>query len=209
MGLILLISAGCNTSATGDEKTAEIYVESEGYEITARKGEIGHYVFEKSMLHGGTEAMLDQQVWGVQNVEPDVYFGKEIFVYGFTLKNHPLEKIYKQSDGTNVYIMLSEGQVIGGYSYPNADVYGAFYSLDGETLEEVTGLSYQQWLKNWKAKYGADDTASATITLSQSETSQQFVQDHGYRILVNSGANYDLQLPGSFDGIKNGGQIGV
>ena len=34
---------------------------------------------------------------------------------------------------------------LGGYSYPNADVVGAYSSLDGKTLEEVTGLSYQQW----------------------------------------------------------------
>lgn len=30
----------------------------------------------------------------------------------------------------------------GGDSYPNADVVGAFSSIDGKTLEEVTGLSY-------------------------------------------------------------------
>lgn len=50
--------------------------------------------------------------------------------------------------------MLSEGNIIGGYSYPNANVSGAFSSIDGKTLEEVTGLSFQQWQDNWKKKYG-------------------------------------------------------
>lgn len=53
--------------------------------------------------------------------------------------------------------MLSEGKVIGGNSIPNTYevLLGlACYSLDGKTLEEVTGLSYQQWDENWKKKYG-------------------------------------------------------
>ncbi|MDR3682070.1 MAG: hypothetical protein P4L41_19015 [Flavipsychrobacter sp.] len=84
-----------------------------------------------------------------------MYFGKEITVYEFTVKNHPLEKIFKDSKGTNVFIMLSEGKVIGGYSFPNADelLVGSVYSLDGKTLEEVTGLNYLQWSENWKNKY--------------------------------------------------------
>jgi hypothetical protein len=159
IGLMIVISAGCSKIATGDEKTAEIYIKSQGYEITARKGEIEHYIFEKSMLDRVPEGRLYQQVWGVQSVAPDVYFGKEISVYGFTVKNHPLETIYKQSDGTNVDIMLSEGQVIGGYSFPNADVLGAVDSVNGKTLEEVTGLSLLQWLNT----IGAADTANTDI----------------------------------------------
>ncbi len=52
-------------------------------------------------------------------------------------------------------------------------------------------------------------TDSTTNTLTQYETAQQFVKDQGYEIQVNSGANYDLQLPGSFNEIKNGVQIGA
>ncbi len=208
MGLILMLVAGCSQSATGDAKTAADYVKFQGYEITARKGETEHYILEKSKLYGGLEARPFQQAWGVQTVEPDGYFGKEILVYGFTVKNHPLEKIYKQSDGTNVYIMLSDGQIIGGYSFPNADVLGAFSSLDGETLEEVTGLSFQQWRQKWKERYGPDEPDSIN-PLTQYDLTRQFVETRGYKILVNSGANHDLKLPGSFDEIKNGVQIGA
>lgn|GEM_PF-458286 len=208
IGLIFLISVGCSNGVTGDEKTAEDYVKSQGYEITSRIGEVDKYTLEKSGLYGGTDTRQYQQAWGVQKEEPDKYFTKEIIVYGFTVKNHPLEKVYKQSNGTNIFIMLSESKVIGGYSFPNADLLGALYSLDGKTLEEVNGLSFQQWRKNWKEKYGTNDTASATKTLTQYETAEQFVKKQGFEIQVNSGANYDLQLPCSFNDIKNGVEIG-
>ncbi|WP_297426604.1 DUF4830 domain-containing protein [Clostridium sp.] len=111
-------------------------------------------MLEKNKLYGGTKTIPYQQAWSVQTMKPDKYFGKEITVYGFTVKNHPMQKVDKNAkDGVNVYVMLSEGNIIGGYSYPNADVVGAFSSIDGKTLEEVTGLSYKEWKDNWKNKY--------------------------------------------------------
>jgi hypothetical protein len=155
--LMIFVFVGCTSQIeiTGDEKTAEDFIKAKGYTITARKGQIQKYVLEKNKLYGTTETIPYQQVWGVQEVEPDKYFGKEIIVYGFTVKNHPKQKEDKNAkDGVNVFVMLSEGKIIGGYSYPNADVVGAFNSLDGKTLEEVTGLSFQQWQDCWKKKYG-------------------------------------------------------
>ncbi|WP_238916303.1 DUF4830 domain-containing protein [Clostridium sp. YIM B02555] len=146
---------GCTPKITGDDKTAEDFIIFKGYTITAQKGQIQKYILEKNKLYGGTETIPYQQSWGVQTVEPDKYFGKEITIYGFTVKNHPMQKEDKNAkDGVNVYVMLSEGNVIGGYSYPNADVDGAVSSIDGKTLEEVTGLSFQQWRDKWKKKYG-------------------------------------------------------
>jgi hypothetical protein len=160
MGLLIFTFVGCtreataNENVTGDEKTAEEFVKAQGYKITAYRGEIVKYILEKNKLYGSTETLPYQQAWGVQKVEPDKYFGKEIVVYGFTAKNHPLEQRDKNAkDGVNLYIMLSEGKIIGGYSYPNANVSGAYSSLDGKTLEEVTGLSFQQWQDTWKKKY--------------------------------------------------------
>lgn len=153
--LILFIFSGCTPKITGAEKTAEDYVKSKGYKITARKGQIEKYVLEKSKLYGGTETIPYQQCWGVQTIEPDKYFGKEITVYGFTVKNHPMQKKDKSTkNGVNIYIMMSYDKVIGGYSYPNANMDGAYSSLDGKTLDEVTGLSLKQWQDNWKKKYG-------------------------------------------------------
>ncbi|EKQ57103.1 MULTISPECIES: DUF4830 domain-containing protein [unclassified Clostridium] len=153
--LMTFIFTGCTPQITGDEKIAEEFIKSKGYTITARKGQIQKYVLEKNKLYGGTKTIPYQQSWAVQTVEPDKYFGKEITVYGFTVKNYPMQKEDKNAeDGVNVYVMLSDGKIIGGYSYPNADVVGAFSSIDGKTLEEVTGLSFQQWKDNWKKKYG-------------------------------------------------------
>lgn len=153
--IMAFIISGCTPKATGNEKTAKDFVKAKGYKITAEKGQIQKYVLEKSKLYGGTETIPYQQAWGVQTVEPDKYFGKEIEVYGFTVKNHPMQKVDKNAnDGVNVYVMISEGKVIGGYSYPDAMVSGAFSSFDGKTLEEVTGLSFGQWQDNWKKKYG-------------------------------------------------------
>ena len=156
IALILFTFVGCAVKVIGDEKTSEDFVKSQGYNIIARKGEILKYTFEINKLNGEIEPLPYQQMWALQKVEPDKYFGKEITIYCFTVKNHPLEKTYKVK--TNVYIMISDGKVIGGYSFPVADsdvaMNGSLYSLDGKTLEEVTGLSYQNWRENWKKKYG-------------------------------------------------------
>ena len=152
--LILLIFIGCTPNISGDEKTSEDFVKYQGYTIITRIGEIQKYTLEKSKLYGGTGTIPYQQIWGVQRVEPEKYFGKEIVVYGFTVKNHPMQKQNNNAkSGVNVYVMLSEGDVIGGYSLPNADVVGACNSIDGKTLKEVTGLSFKEWQNNWKDKY--------------------------------------------------------
>ena len=148
VGLVFLILTGCGKEVTGDEKTAEQYVEDQGYKIISYEGQVSKYTLDKGKL----ESTPHQQAWGVQMVEPDNYFGKEITIYGFTVNNHPLKNIYKVE--TNVYIMLCEGNVIGGYSFPDAKMYGGVYSLDGKTLEEVTGMTYKEWTENWKKKYG-------------------------------------------------------
>lgn len=154
IGLMLLILVGCSNDTLGDEKIAEQYVMAQDYKITSYKGEVYSYTLDKSKLFGNTESIPIQQAWGVQKVEPDKYIEKEVTIYAFTVTNHPLEKIYKAK--SNVYIMLSEGKVIGGYSFPDVDgMVGGYYSLDGKTLEEVTGLNYKEWSDNWKKKYGA------------------------------------------------------
>jgi len=152
VGFVFLILAGCGKDVTGDEKTAEQYVEDRGYKINTRLGKTDKYKLDKSKLYGSTETIPYQQSWGVQNVEPDMYFGKEITVYGFTVSNHPLEERNKAK--TNVYIMLTESKVIGGYSFPNIKgLIGSVYSLDGKTLEEVTERTFKDWSDGWEKKY--------------------------------------------------------
>lgn len=153
--LILLIFFSCNKSITGEEKTAGDYIKSKGYKITSYNGEIQKYILEKKdLLFGKTETIPYRQMWAVQNVEPDNYFGKEITIYAFTVKNHPLQKKDSNAkNGVNLYIMMTNSKVIGGYSFPNAKVHGAYCTLDGKTLEEVKGSNFQQWREEWEKKY--------------------------------------------------------
>lgn len=152
---MIFLFMGCSKKVTGDEKKAEDYVKDQGYKITARKGEVQKYTLERNKLYGATETIPYQQMWAVQKEKPDKYFGKEVTIYCFTVKNHPLQKKDSNAkNGVNVYIMLTDSKVIGGYSYPNANAVGAYSSLDGRTLEEVTGLSFQQWGEEWKKRYG-------------------------------------------------------
>ena len=131
---------------------AESYVKSQKYKIVKNLDGITSYSLNKNMLYGSTDSIINEQIWSVQKSEPDKYFGKQIKVYGFTVENHPLEKIYNVN--TNVYIMICDGQVIGGYSDPDNDSVGGVYSLDGKTPEEITGLNYSQLCEKWKEKYG-------------------------------------------------------
>ncbi|UNK18590.1 hypothetical protein MNQ98_00570 [Paenibacillus sp. N3/727] len=66
--------------------------------------------------------------------------------------SHPLDKKYNTN--TIVNIMMSDGEVIGGTSTPDVGgLDGSLYSLDGRTLEEVTGISYGEWRTQWAQKY--------------------------------------------------------
>ncbi|BBK76725.1 DUF4362 domain-containing protein [Clostridium butyricum] len=151
------------------EKIASDYIKIKGYNIINSKGQVDSYILNKDMLYGSIESDLYSDIWAEQNVEPDVYFGKEISVYGFKVKNHPLEKIYNV-DTTNIFIMICDGKVIGGYSVPNGDFVGGVYSLDGKTLEEVTGLTYLKWCDIWKEKYCSD-------TIKANTTSYKAIED--------------------------------
>ncbi|WP_166239808.1 hypothetical protein [Paenibacillus turpanensis] len=153
LGCFLLLLGGCAQPIEGDERTAEQYVKEHGYDIVSRKGKIHTYTLDKSKLYGSTESTPYQQSWSVQSVAPDPYFGSVIDIYRFVVSSHPLEKQYDSN--VNVYIMISKGNVIGGYSFPNVDgLAGSAYSLDGKTLEEITGMTFAEWSKEWKKKYG-------------------------------------------------------
>ncbi len=159
ISLIIVFLSGCteksinNEISNDNEKVAEEFINSKGYEIVEFKGELEKYTLDKNKLVG-SEGIPYSQMWAVQEIEPDIYFGKEIEIYEFLVEKHPLEEIYEDTtDGVNLYIMVCDNKIIGGYSYPNADVFGAYYSLEGKTLEEVTGLTFKEWQEEWENKY--------------------------------------------------------
>ena len=113
-----------------DEKTADDYVKSLGYNITNNQGKISTFTLDKNKFYDGDYQDEWADIWSYQKVKPSDYFGKQITIYGFKVKNHPLEKKFKIE--TNVYIMISEGKVIGGYSIPDNGYTGGAFSLDGK-----------------------------------------------------------------------------
>lgn len=157
LGVIFLLCIIFIQKATGDEKIAERFVKTKGYKIIERKGEVEKYILEKSKIYGGVETYPYQVSWGLQEKEPSGYFGEEIKVYKFVVENQPIQVTdIHAKNGVEVYIMMTDGEVIGGYSFSKSDegLYGTFSSLEGKSLEEITGLSYDQWQDKWKEKYG-------------------------------------------------------
>ena len=160
--LLFLLVSGCSSEAKselqGDERTAAAAIEAKGYKIVTALDESDEYILDRAKL----AEHLYMNIWSVQEVEPEQYIGKLITTYGFIVSGHPLEQIYAFADQSSAYeyhtkVMLSEGKVIGGYSYPvrkDGDLLmGGVYSIDGKTQEEITGLSYSEWLAQWTKKY--------------------------------------------------------
>lgn len=160
---MIFIISGCTKELTGDEKTAADYVKAKGYKILSYKGEIDKYTLDKSLfLYENDPIGYYRVTWGVQTVEPDNYLEKQITVYNFIVKGHPLEERFDNKyKTTSLSIIMCDGKVIGGFSYPDQEklspeehLLGGPYSLEGKTLEEVTELSYSKWREIWDDKYG-------------------------------------------------------
>lgn len=152
---VLILLTGCladtATNIQVDDKTlAQQYVEKYGYTIIEDKGLLNTFVMEKKLLH---ETQY-RQIWAAQEKEPDAFIDKEIAIYTFTVDNHPLEKHY--GSDINVYVMVAEGEAIGGYSFPDTDelLFGGVHPIDGREFEDVKGLTYLEWIEQWTNKYG-------------------------------------------------------
>jgi hypothetical protein len=133
---------------SADEKTATEFIAAKGYQVATEELEPMSYVLDKDKL----KEMPYSMYWSVQEVNPEDYLGKEIVTIGYKVKNHPLEKIYNTS--TLVYVMLSAGKPVGSYSLPNIEgSAGWVYSLDGKTLEEISRMTYAEWVDYWNKKW--------------------------------------------------------
>lgn len=140
-----------NIKNNSNEKLAITFLKSKGYNLVSKDGEVSKYVLKKNYLL----KLPYQQYWGVQKINPDKYINKTIETYKFIINNHPLDN-YKNNKNkqTIAWIMICDNKVIGGYSLPDVENFsGGAYSLDGKTIEETTGLSFQNWLKQWTKKY--------------------------------------------------------
>ena len=151
--VILLLFSACSKSedvidssiVPGISQTK--YLEDKGYNIIEENGKVSSYTLEKDIL-------LKTICWGVQTFDIQPYIGKQIDTYSYIVDNHPLDKLGDLNQ-TKVWLLVCENEIIGGFSLHNTTdtQYGGVYSLDGHTLEEVTGMDYQDWREEWFAKY--------------------------------------------------------
>jgi len=153
--IVIMLTAtlsGCSKSASIVEKQTE-YLNDKGYNIVETKGISDNYILEKDIL---TE-QPNNLIWGVQTSEPQNYFGKTIDTYSYIVNNHKLDDSGDKGE-TQLWLLICEEKIIGGYSFPNNSepLYGGIYSLEGMTLEEVVGMNFQTWSENWMDKYKAD-----------------------------------------------------
>lgn len=155
---LLLFLVGCTTQNTITEPhdIAELYLLEQGYTILVHENSFEPYTLVKEDL-GETYNM---QLWQVQTVNVEDYIGKEIYGEKFIIQNHPLDNwesgTIKALGKTQVYIMIVDGIVIGGTSYPLTEeqLFGASYSLDGKTFEELfPNINWREWADRWIEKY--------------------------------------------------------
>jgi len=164
VGIILFTLVGCsnndNITLSEHEKKAIDYLKSNNYIIVSHLESSYEYVLNKEMITMNPY----NRIWAVQYTEPDLYFNKLISIYSFIVENHPLVEVllamgidYDNYD-VQVNVFISEEEAIGGTSNlipkDNSLLFGGAYSIDGKTLEEVTGLTYDQWTEAWRKKYG-------------------------------------------------------
>lgn len=138
---LLLFATGCKEDVrqelTGEARVAADYLEKRGYEILRYRTGGSRYTLTEEML----DKLPYQQIWAVQEVDAADYIGRELAEYGFIVGNHPLEEryamIYAERDyDTYVTVMIFDGEVIGGTSFPvgkgDEALMGAPFGLDGE-----------------------------------------------------------------------------
>lgn len=152
-------------------KTQQFLIEK-GYKIIKIEGKVDSYELKKDTLLGPHYGI----VWGVQSIDLQNLMGKKIDTYGFVVKKHPLDSaIDNNKCQTKVWVLVDEDKVVGGYSLPDYDepYYGGVYSMDGKTLEEITGEDFQTWSKKWVEKVDRlTSNKKADIPLAKDESSE-------------------------------------
>ncbi len=91
------------------------------------------------------------------------------------------------------------------FVWPDGTIYTIEVSSMRSSQRTVSYLSDLKYPQIYQMLY---DSSSTTGISDQLQSAEQFVKSQGYQILMNSGKNYSLQLPGTFDEVRNGVQIG-
>lgn len=153
ISLLIFILTGCKTGElknqqpnNAESKIATKYLKDKNYIIVSNEGKVDEYILEKEDLL----KLPYQMYWGIQNIDVSKFLKKNIKTFKFIVKEHNNDKTQ-----TIVWVMISDNNVAGGYSVPfnKNSVKGNVYSIDGKTLEEITGMTFQDWREQWVNKY--------------------------------------------------------
>lgn len=133
-----------------DAKISLEHLKDKGYRVVSYAGESDAYKLTVDKLLAPPFSVW----WGLQRVNPEIYIGKTVRAFGFTVKNHPLDNMHGKSQ-TKVWVMVIDHKVIGGHSMPDSflPLAGFGYSLDGQDLETVTNSDFQDWQQKWKNRF--------------------------------------------------------
>lgn len=179
LGIILMsfivVVGGCPQLKVDTKKIAQNYLEYKGYNVLSYIKQSDQprdqtYKLSKELL----VKLAYADIWYLQKVHPNDYLGKTIYMETFEVNNHPLDSfrfsnndnehiIYKNK--TITHVMVVDGEVIGGYSYPifeyddpkNSIMGFSWFTLDGKRLGEIKpnndrcsqGKTYDEWLEDW------------------------------------------------------------
>ncbi|MBU9713586.1 hypothetical protein [Evansella tamaricis] len=126
-GAMSLRSLHLNSLSESSQAAAQ-FLEEEGFNVMYHSGHYGPYFFDSLSI------MEDPHlnVWEVQTVNPEPYFGMELHNEFFKVNRHPLSSFFGLGP-TSVVVMMSGNDIITAYSIKR----GMIYSLYGETREEV------------------------------------------------------------------------
>lgn len=142
---VLLIGCTKNNEIPKEQSVSKSYLENKGFKVISYEGRAESYELTKQKIVTLPYIMY----WGLQSVDPSDYFGKTINVEKFIVVNHPLSQ-----GEVEVYVYVSDGNPIGGTSFPHGEkLDGGYWSLEGKTLEELQPKSFQDWKKDWINKY--------------------------------------------------------
>ncbi|MBW5448613.1 hypothetical protein GE107_21435 [Cohnella sp. CFH 77786] len=139
--IALFMLAGCSSNSKSvnnpDARTAQIYLESRGYQIVSYEGVVYEYTLNKENV----TRLPYSAYWQLPGNDPEPVFGKSVTVHKFIVKNHPLDHYhsgeYKAKGKTEAYVHIAEGKVAAGTSFPVMDqgLDGGYWNIDGVPLK--------------------------------------------------------------------------
>ncbi len=148
--LVMVIGCGQKNASSAIEKK----ITDLGYEIIAKEEDV-ETIEIKSKAEEYKEVSR-AKFWDVQNLDIEKFEGKTITYHIYRVKNHPVEKNTEGAQATEIAIGTIDNEIVAGYSLPylEGEIFlGGVSSLTGETLEQVTGLSYEEWVTQWENEY--------------------------------------------------------